>query len=82
MLARPGPPTSKDKRACKLLRTFLSTLKEEMQTERERELAKHCGLYFNVAHSCEWHAHLHSAKGGAVEAGCSGLHDVIGCFTM
>ena len=25
---------------------------------------------------------LHSAKGGAVETGCSGLHDVIGCFTI
>ena len=27
-------------------------------------------------------APLHSAKGGAVETGCSGLHYVIGCFTM
>ena len=25
---------------------------------------------------------LHSAKGGAVETGCSGLHDVTGCFTI
>ena len=25
---------------------------------------------------------LHSAKGGAVETGCSGLHSIIGCFTM
>ena len=25
---------------------------------------------------------LHSAKGGAVETGCSGLHFIIGCFTI
>ena len=25
---------------------------------------------------------LHSAKGGAVETGCSGLHYIIGCFTI
>ena len=25
---------------------------------------------------------LHSAKGGAVETGCSGLHSIIGCFTI
>ena len=25
---------------------------------------------------------LHSAKGGAVETGCSGLHYVIGCFII
>ena len=27
-------------------------------------------------------ASLHSAKGGAVETGCSGLHSIIGCFTI
>ena len=25
---------------------------------------------------------LHSAKGGAVETGCSGLHSIIGCFII
>ena len=25
---------------------------------------------------------LHSAKGGAVETGCSGLHYIIGCLTI
>ena len=25
-------------------------------------------------------AHPHSAKGGAVETGCSALHQIIGCF--
>ena len=25
---------------------------------------------------------LHSAKGGAAETGCSGLHSIIGCFTI
>ena len=25
---------------------------------------------------------LHSAKGGAVETGCSGLHYIIGCFII
>ena len=27
-------------------------------------------------------AYQDSAKGGAVETGCSGLHDVIGCFSL
>ena len=26
--------------------------------------------------------YLHSAKGGAVETGCRGLHYIIGCFTI
>ena len=26
--------------------------------------------------------HLHSAKGGAVETGCSGFHFIIGCFII
>ena len=27
-----------------------------------------------------WFSSLHSAKGGTVETGCSGLHDIIGCY--
>ena len=28
------------------------------------------------------HGHLHSAKGGAVETGCNGLHNMRGCFII
>ena len=41
-------------------------------------------LYFEprVTHRVRGMVHnaLHSAKGGAVETGCIGLHYVIGCF--
>ena len=43
-------------------------------------------IYFNVelniAQANGTTTNLHSAKGGAVETGCSGLHYIIGCFAL
>ena len=47
-------------------------------SERERPRRASCRRHASEVGSDS----LHSAKAGAVESGCSGLHHIIGCFSM